>query len=97
MKGVNMEERIEIKLSYESLIALLQGKEFHLYSNDKHIIFHPPFNGVFLTHEQIREIKYDSEFRVFSMIEQLSKHTEKRDSQPENKKTRKETACQKNK
>ncbi len=73
------EQRVEIKLTYESLIALLQGKEFHLYSDGMHIIFHSPFEGVFLTHEQLYEIEYNAECHAFNMIEQLSKYTEKRE------------------
>ncbi len=88
MKGDNMpkEQRVEIKLTYESLIAILQGKEFHLYSDGMHIIFRPPFEGVFLTHKQLDKIRYDAQYDAFNMIEQLSKYTEKR-----------EGPCQKNK
>lgn len=71
-------DRIDIKLTYESLIALLQGKEFHLTTMDKHIVFHPPFDGMFLTHEQIDNIKYQSQAGVIDLMEKLQNHVEER-------------------
>lgn len=60
-----------INLSYEILIGLLQGKEIHLVEGENHIILAPPFDGVFLTREQIQEIQYSSEQRVFEMIQKV--------------------------
>lgn len=64
-----MEEKI--KLTYDVLIGLLQGKEIHLVRGENHIILAPPFDGVFLTHEQIQEIQYSSEQRVFEIIHRV--------------------------
>jgi hypothetical protein len=71
-------EPIHIKLTYESLIAILQGKEFHLQTPDEHIIFHPPFEGVFLTHDQLANIKHQSQIDVFNIIERFQKYKVKR-------------------
>lgn len=67
-----------IKLTYESLIALLQGKEFHITTPDTYVIFHPPFEGVFVTHEQLYEIEYTAEKRVLTLIEKAMKYSEER-------------------
>ena len=88
-KGGQREEkemnRLEIELTYESLIALLQGKEFHLQTPEIHVIFHPPFDGVFMSHDQLRALQYNAQADVFKMIEQISKYKEERES---NNKTR---------
>ena len=68
---------IHIDITYESLIAILQGKEIHLQTSDEYFIFHPPFKGVFLTHEQLANIKYQSQVDVFNLIDKLQKHEEK--------------------
>ena len=69
---------IHIELTYESLIAMLQGKEFHITTPDIYVIFHPPFKGVFITHEQLREIEYTAEKRVLNMIEKVMEYKEER-------------------
>ena len=74
--------RENIKLTYDSLIAMLQGKEFHLRTLDHHFVFHPPFDGVFLTHEQVAEIRHGGQMEVFRMLEKLAKYEETRESQP---------------
>lgn len=71
-------ERQEIKLTYESLIALLQGKEFHLKTMDHHFVFHSPFDGVWVTHEQLAQIRYNDEMRILGLLEELGRHEEER-------------------
>lgn len=61
----------KINLSYEMLIGLLQGKEIRLVEGDNEILLAPPFDGVFLTYDQIREIQYSSEERVFTMLQKV--------------------------
>ena len=73
-------ERQHIKLTYESLIALLQGKDFHLITPEHRFIFHPPFDGVFLTHSQIEEIRYSGQMDMIKIIEKLHKYEESRDN-----------------
>ena len=71
--------KTEIKLTYESLIALLQGKEFHLMSDGEHFIFLPPFDGGFLTHEEIRRIRSESYGSGFEAFWKIIKYVEDRD------------------
>jgi len=68
--------REKIKLSNEMLIGLLQGKEIHLLfgnlsSEHDEIIIAPPFDGTFLTHDQIREIQYSSEMNILNMLQRV--------------------------
>ena len=74
--------RTEIKLTYESLIALLQGKDFHLLTPEYHVVFHPPFEGVFLTHQEIHEIQFNAGGGLYKRIEKLQSYEEERDNQP---------------
>lgn len=73
-------EQQHIKLTYESLIAILQGKEFHLTAPEYHFIFHPPFDGVFLTHDQVYEIRASGQMDVIRMIEKIQEYKEERDN-----------------
>ena len=74
--------RTEIKLTYESLIALLQGKDFHLVTPDYHMVFHPPFDGVFLTHQELYELQSAAGGGFYKRIEKLPRYEEERDNQP---------------
>jgi len=64
-----MKERI--KLPYDGLIGILQGKEIHWRMGDNEIIIAPPFDGVFLTHDQIQQIQYSSEVRIFDILQKI--------------------------
>ena len=48
------------KLNYESLIALLQGKELHLQTGKEHFIFKPPFDGLFMMHDAIARLRHQN-------------------------------------
>ena len=72
-----MANREEIKLDYESLISLLQGKKLHLETPNVHLVISPPFDGVFLTHEQIDEIKNAERGRILSLLNEAAKHVQK--------------------
>lgn len=67
----------EIRLTYELLVDILQGRELHLiYKNfdtdaTDEIIIKPPFDGVFMTHDQIQEMKYASQEQAFEMLSKL--------------------------
>ena len=61
----------QIKLTYEMLISILQGKDLRLVYDENEIVISPPFDGVFLTYEQIEEIRYSSEERVFNMLAKI--------------------------
>jgi hypothetical protein len=65
-----------IKLTYESLIALLQGKELHLDAMDYHFIFQSPFDGVFVTHEQLMQMRYQDQMGVLNFLKELGTHKE---------------------
>jgi len=67
-------KREYIKLTEGMLLALLKGNEFHLISSDQEgelteFIFEGPFDGVFLTHDQITQIQRNSEMSIFNMLE----------------------------
>lgn len=77
---------IVVKLTYESLIAILQGKELKLledYRDDlgqsqtQEYIFKPPFDGILLSRADIQAIKYSESERVFNLLTQVSEHKEK--------------------
>lgn len=68
---------IEIRLTYDSLIALLQGKELHLQTTDKEFIFYPPFNGVFVTHKELAEMKARDTMGVLKFLELIRVQKEK--------------------
>lgn len=67
---------IEVKLRYEGLIALLQGKNYHLMSNvnKQRFIFIPPFDGVFMTHQELANLRMQHETNVLELINELSNH-----------------------
>jgi hypothetical protein len=62
-----------MKLSYEALIAILQGKELHIKTPDVHVILHPPFDGQFLTNEQIRDLLYSDTHNRFGNILEITR------------------------
>jgi len=68
-------ERI-IKLTPKSLIALLQGKDLHLVTEEIHVIIKPPFDGVFMTHKELDQVRHNSEMGVFNTIEKVQKYTQ---------------------
>ncbi|MCP5018891.1 MAG: hypothetical protein GY938_26985 [Ketobacter sp.] len=67
---------VYIKLTYESLIAILQGKETHMVTPDMHLIIKPPFDGVFLTHAEIDEMRYRSQIDILDMAQGLATYKE---------------------
>jgi len=70
-------ERIDIKLSYDSLIAILQGKEFHLQKGSNHFIFHPPFDGLFVTHEQLAQLRFNDQMGILNLLNEIWEYKEK--------------------
>lgn len=62
---------IEIKLNYDALIAILQGKNLHIKTFDVHVILHPPFDGTFLTHEQLTELLYAERHKSFATFDKI--------------------------
>ncbi len=64
--------RVHLDLTYEMMIAILQGKETHLVTPDMHVVIHPPFDGVFLTHAQIDEMRYQSRVDTLDMVQRLT-------------------------
>ncbi len=70
-----------IKLTEESLMVLLQGKDLYLrvgiQEEDKRtFIFRGPWDGVFLTHQEISEMQYNSQVGVFNIMERMVKHVQ---------------------
>jgi hypothetical protein len=76
MKG----QPIPIKLTFESMIALIQGKELHVVQNDVHFIFLPPTDGVFVTREQLDRMRYNDTMGVLNFLKNVGKHYQKDES-----------------
>ena len=62
------------KLSYESLIALMQGKDLHVVTQDAHFVFKPPFDGLFITHDEIAQMRYKDQMQSLEQMEKINKH-----------------------
>lgn len=64
-----------IKLTEEMLLTILQGKEIHIHilEEDRVFIFKGPWDGVFLTHEQISELEHNAQMSAFSIVEKIQK------------------------
>ena len=68
---------VSLKITYEMLIALLQGKELHFtvplesHTVLQEFVIVPPFDGVFMTYEELSRIRYDSEMGVVEFMERL--------------------------
>lgn len=64
-----------IRLTEEMILTILQGKEIHIHireeEGDRTFAFKGPFDGVFLTHEQISELEHRAQMSAFSIIEQI--------------------------
>jgi len=60
-----------MRLSYDALIGLLHGKEVHIIIGDDELVINPPFDGVFLTHEELNEIKLESEMGVIRVLQKI--------------------------
>jgi hypothetical protein len=71
-----MKRPVEIKLSYDSIIGILQGKELHIRTMDNEFIFYPPFDGVFVTHGQLAEMRANDTMGVLNFLHSLGKYTE---------------------
>lgn len=50
--------RIELQLNAETFRALLEGKKLRQRMFDYDLTIYPPHYGVFLTHAQIKELRY---------------------------------------
>lgn len=64
-----------IKFTEEMLLTILQGKEIHIHikeeEGDRVFIFKGPWDGVFLTHAQISELKHNAQMSAFSIMERI--------------------------
>jgi len=66
----------EIKLTYDSMIALIQGKRLHIRTTTEEFVFLPPMEGVFVTHEQLAAMRFSDEMRILNLIKSLADHTQ---------------------
>lgn len=62
-------KKVHWNLTYESIIGLMQGKELHLCEDNIHYILKPPFDGMFLTHKEIDQMRYDSELNILRVLQ----------------------------
>jgi len=67
-------EQIPIKLTFESMIALIQGKELHIIKGENHFVFLPPVDGVFVTHEQLAQMRTQDQQGVLNLLKALGDH-----------------------
>lgn len=63
-----------IKLTFESLIALIQGKKLHVTNGENSFVFLPPTDGVFVTHEQLAQIRYHDQIGVLNFLKDVGEH-----------------------
>ena len=65
----------EIRLTSEMFYALLQGKKLVQITNGEEMVIYPPHYGLFLTHEQLTEIKtkahHEGAMATFELLEKL--------------------------
>ncbi len=64
----------EIKLTYDSLIALIQGKKLHVQEGENLFVFLPPTGGVFVTHDQLAQMRMQDTMGVLDMLKELGTH-----------------------
>jgi len=66
-------------LTEEMLLDLMRGKyiQLHLDIHDpkkaRHLVFKGPFDGMFLTYEEISHMQYNSEMGAFGIVQKLQK------------------------
>ena len=70
-----------IKLSYDQIIALLQGKRVSfilVWSGKKPIelVIDGPANGMFLTNEEIHQIQNEAQMSILSILDQINEDRE---------------------
>lgn len=64
-------KKIPVKLTYDALIALLQGKELRVCDGENEFIFAPPFDGVFMTHEQLSQMRYSDQMGMLGLLKNI--------------------------
>jgi hypothetical protein len=69
-----MEQPAPIHLTFESLVALIQGKKLHVQDGENHFIFLPPTDGVFITHEQLDRIRYQDTMQILEFLHDVGEH-----------------------
>lgn len=72
--GENKKPWASIELEYESLIALIQGKQIHLKTPDFCVIIQPPFKGVLLTMEEVQKIKFEGMAELLRLVNEKGVH-----------------------
>ena len=70
-----MEYPRKIQLTFESLVALIQGKKLHIQiEGERRIILVPPGDGVYLSHEELADLRTQEYHRAFDTMRTLSEH-----------------------
>lgn len=72
----------KFKLTEEMLLNLLKGKTLNIVTiandgEESQIEFTGPFEGMFITHEELAQIKYNSEMGVFNLIQRIQNEKSK--------------------
>jgi hypothetical protein len=69
------QEPRKIALTFESLVALIQGKKLHIQlGGERRLTLVPPGDGVYLTHEELTDLRTQEYHRAFDTMRTLSEH-----------------------
>ena len=70
--------RVNIQIRPDHLLELLKGKQLEVLDmggyggQPVHVVIHPPFDGVFLTHDEIDRLRLDAEMDVLRVMRTLN-------------------------
>lgn len=70
-------KKMTVKLEYNSLIALLQGKELHVCNGEVDFVFLSPLDGVFMTHEQLAQMRLQDQNQLLGLLKDIEVHEQK--------------------
>ncbi len=63
----------KIRLGLPSFLDFIQGKDLNIQMKDFSIILQPPYEGVFLTHAQVKEMQKNAIKDAFKELEDQQK------------------------
>ena len=66
-----------IKLTYDSMIALIQGKKLHVTDGENTFIFLPPGDGIFITHDELYQLRYNDSMGALAAIKGMQEHLQR--------------------
>ena len=66
-----------IKLTHDSMIALIQGEKITVTDKENTFTFLPPDNGIFITYEQLAHLRYRDSVETLIAIKEMQKHLQR--------------------